>query len=110
MDSGFVGYDAASLGKWFMTLQMNVWYSASPSLIMDLWPLKMKAMPCFKMLATTYPAVQHHIPEHGNPRLHFCENLKHSPVFVTAVYKENNWYYLTCLPGLGIKLLYWWKM
>jgi hypothetical protein len=79
-------------------------YSASTSLFMDLWPLKMKAMPCFKIRATTYPAVQHHIPEHGNPRLHFCENLKNSPLFVTAVYKENNWYYFNLFARIGHKV------
>ena len=57
-DSGLVGCDTVPLVKWFLLLQ------------------KMKSVHYFKMLGTTHPMAQCHVPGDWNHQLRHCEILK----------------------------------
>lgn len=54
--------------------------------LMDIKPLKMKAVSPNKTSETTYQASQSHIAKERNHRLHHCENVKNRKVHSIMLY------------------------
>jgi hypothetical protein len=75
--SKYLGCDAESLGRWFLTFQTTANTQELLPLrwlfFMDQLPLKIKVNIVFENIRTTHPPTQSCIPEDLNPQQHNCE-------------------------------------